>query len=468
MTFALRQYQEESIAEARDLFRAGAKSVLLQGATGSGKTALSAFSAGTASRRGWRVWFVVHRRELIKQSVRTFSYVGIPHGVIAAGFEADRRPLTQICSVQTVARRLERLEPPDLIIWDECHHLAAGTWSAIYDTYPDTKHLGLSATPERLDGTGLGRWFEAMVQGPSVAWLIEHGYLSPYRLYAPNPVDLSKVHTKLGDFVKGEVSAIMDRPTITGDAIAHYQRLAAGKRAVAFCCSIEHSQHVVAQAQAAGIRAAHVDGETPSAERDLAIQKFEAGEIEFLSNVDLFGEGVDIPGIEVVISLRPTQSLALCLQQWGRGLRPAEGKREAIILDHANNSQRHGLPDDDRVWTLAGRRKKRSTEGIVPVRQCPKCFAMLPAAVNVCRYCSTPLAGDPREVEERDGELVEVNKDELRRQRSAEQIKRGREQRLAGSLEGLIELGRARGYKNPERWANYVWEGRQKKAGRAA
>ncbi len=462
MTFALRPYQDQILAEVRTHLRQGIRSVLIQSPTGSGKTALTAYMAGTASSRSHRVWFGVHRRELIKQSIKTFSYVGIPHGVIAAGFPADRRPLVQIASVQTLARRLDRLDRPKLIVWDECHHLAAGTWAAIYAAFPDALHIGLSATPERLDGTGLGHWFERMVRGPSVAELIEAGWLAPYTLYAPKPVDLSGVHTKLGDFVRGELSAAMDRPTITGDAIAHYRRYANGKRAVAFCCSIEHSRHVVAQFQAAGIPAEHVDGETDPLVRDAAIQRFERGETLVLSNVELFGEGFDLGSIEAVILLRPTQSLALYLQQCGRGLRPSLGKDRCIILDHASNSHLHGLPDDPREWTLEGRRKRqRRTDAPLPIRTCPRCFAALPAAVPACRYCGTVLGTSPREVEEVAGELVEVDPKVARRQRM-------REQARAESLEDLIAIGKSRGYKSPDKWAAYVWNARQQKRGVAA
>lgn len=465
MTFALRDYQEHDRLAIRAAFKQGARAVLYQLPTGGGKTALTAHVAGESSRRAkWRVWFLVHRKELVDQSIRTFEQVGIPHGVIAAGFFADRRPLVQIGSVQTIGRRLERLPAPDLIIWDEAHHLAAGTWSTIFAAYPDALHLGLSATPERLDGTGLGHWFSHLVCGPTTADLIDQGWLAPYRLYAPAKVDLSGVHTKLGDFVKGELAATMDKPTITGDAIAHYRRYADGKRAIAFCCSIEHSQHVVAQFNAAGIPAEHVDGHTEATQRKLAMQRFRAGEIRVLSNVELFGEGVDVPAIEAAILLRPTQSLALYLQQVGRALRPAEGKMHAVILDHAGNSYTHGLPDDPREWSLEGRKRKRGTADQVPIRQCPKCFAVVPAASASCKYCHTLLAGaggGGREVEEVAGELVEVDPKVLRQQRL-------REQSRAQSLEDLVALGKSRGYKRPEAWAEYVWNARQQKRGVAA
>ena len=456
MTFALRTYQQDLIAQARDLIRSGETSILLQAPTGAGKTALCAHMLGTAAQRGQQSWFVVHRRELIRQSARTFRAVGIPHGIVAAGFQGDGRQPVQICSVQTLAQRHQKMKTPRLIVWDECHHVAAASWAKIHQSYPDAIHIGLSATPERLDGTGLHQWFRQIVIGPTVGWLIEQEFLARYRLFAPSRPDLGGVHVRMGDFVRSEAAAAMDRPSITGDAVAHYRRLAAGKRAVVFCTSIEHSQHVVAQFRAAGIAAEHVDGESDPRDRDAALGRFERGETLILSNVELFGEGVDIPGIECAILLRPTQSLSLYLQQVGRALRPAPGKAEAILLDHAGNALRHGLPDDDRTWSLEGSKRKRSARDPddVPVKQCPKCFAVVRVQVQRCA-CGHVWIPQGRIVDEKPGELAEVDPAVLRRQRA-------KEQGSAKSLEDLIKLGAARGYRNPAAWAKHVYHARQR------
>jgi DNA repair protein RadD len=454
VAFELRDYQQVIIDQARDLIRAGETSILLQAPTGAGKTALCAHMLGTASARGQQSWFVVHRRELIRQSSRTFRAVGIPHGIVASGFVGDALQPAQICSVQTLAQRHERMRRPRLIVWDECHHVAAASWAKIHEAYPDAIHIGLSATPQRLDGTGLGAWFRNMVAGPSVSWLIESGFLARYRLFAPSKPDLGNVHTRMGDFVRSESAAVMDRPSITGDAVAHYRKLAGGKRAVVFCTSVEHSQHVVAQFRAAGVPAEHVDGETDPRERDASLRRFESGETLILSNVELFGEGVDIPGIECAILLRPTQSLSLYLQQVGRALRPAPGKAEAIILDHAGNALRHGLPDDDRTWSLDGAKKKsrKADPDDVPVKQCPQCFAVVRAQVQRCA-CGHVWIPQGRMVDEQAGELQEIDPAVLRRQRIVEQGS-------ARSLEDLIKLGVARGYKNPRAWALHVFQAR--------
>lgn len=459
---SLRPYQEDIIGAARHHMMAGRRTILLQAPTGSGKTMLTAHMLKTAAEKGMPSFFVVHRRELIKQSIRTFDSVGVPHGVVAAGFIDDPRHLVQICSVNTLARRWHKLKKPKLVIWDEAHHCAAAGWSTIHRALPDAFHIGLTATPERLDGTGLGKWFEVMVKGPSVSWLIERGFLAPYKLFAPTNLNMSGVHTRMGDFVKSELSDVMDRPSITGDAVREYKRLASGKRAVVFCVSVEHSKHVVSQFAAAGFNAEHVDGETPTDQRDASIRRFERGETQVLSNVDLFGEGFDLPSLEVSILLRPTQSLGLYLQQVGRSLRPSPGKDHALILDHAGNCARHGLPDEEREWTLEGRpRRERSDKTTnVSVKVCPKCFAAQFPGKPACLYCGTVFELKARTIDRVEGDLEEVDKDTLVRR------KRDVERQSCSSLDQLIALGKARGYKRPGIWAKHIWNYRQQKKNR--
>lgn len=457
MSFQLRQYQNDIIDETRALMRQGVKSVLVQLSTGGGKTLLTAHMLNTAASRGFASWFIVHRRELVKQTIIAFNDIGIKRfGVVSAGFpEAKGHPI-QICSIQTLIRRHQRLRTPKFIAWDECHHCSAGSWSKLYHSHPNAYHVGLTATPQRLDGTGLRKYFSNIVYGPPMPWLIENKFLVPYKLYAPSTVNLSTVHTAMGDYVRAELEVLFDKPTITGDAIKHYKSLALGKRAVVFCVSIEHSKHVVENFKKSGIPAAHVDGETPVDERDLQIRRFKHGEIKVLSNVELFGEGFDLPSLEVAILLRPTQSLGLYLQQVGRALRPSPGKQNAIILDHAGNCQRHGLPDDEREWSLDGRDKKRSNDKNISVKVCPKCFAAQYAGAAACKYCGYEYEKQFRDITEREGTLIEVDLKSAR-------IKRSIEQSTAHTKQALIEIGIKRGYKFPERWAHFVWQSRQAK-----
>ncbi len=442
----------------------GCKSILITAPTGSGKTALTAHMLHTAANKGMRSLFIVHRRELIKQSSRAFALEGVRHGIISAGFIEDRRHLVQLGSIQTLIRRVQRMGAPRLIVWDEAHHLASDSWKKFFNSFPQSFNIGLTATPCRLDGRGLGEFFSDIIKGPSVQDLIAAGYLSPYKLYAPSNVSMEGIHTRMGDYEKRELAARIDRPSITGDAIAHYQRLCNGKRAVVFCCSIEHSKHVVERFNAAGIGAAHVDGETPGEERDAIIKSFTEGSIKVLSNVEIFGEGFDVPAIEACILLRPTQSLGYYLQQVGRALRPAPGKDQAVILDHVGNYSRHGLPDDDREWSLEGRAmgKRGGKSDGISVKVCPKCFAAQVAGLLRCKYCGFTFETATREIEEKEGELSEIDKEAIRRQKM-------KEQGSAESLEDLTKIGIQRGYKFPRRWAYFVFKSRlAKRLGRTA
>ncbi len=435
--------------------QSGERSILIQSPTGSGKTVLVASMLKGASDKGNEAWFIMHRRELVKQSSDTFEAVGLNHGILAAGWEADLRHNTTICSVQTLARRYTRLRRPKVLIWDEAHHTSSRSWSDIHAAFPESVHIGLTATPERLDGTGLGKYFKRMIKGPSVAWLTENGYLAPYRFFAPGGIDTNGIKKIAGDFSKGELAVAADKPAITGDVLAHYLKYADGKRAVVFCVSVEHSRHVVSQFNAIGVEAAHVDGETPTKERDEKIKLFASGHIRVLSNVELFGEGFDLPAIECAILLRPTHSLSLYLQQVGRALRISEGKTEAIILDHAGNCERHGLPDDEREWSLDGRQKKKRSEqdAVIRIRRCPACLLVSKPGIPICPGCGFVFSTASREIEEKAGELVEINAQLLRKQKL-------NEQRSCRSLEELIELGKRRGYKNPGWWAKQYWDAR--------
>ena len=452
----LRDYQKNIINECARQMRSGIRSILVQSPTGSGKTCLTAYMLKSAAEKGMPSLFICHRRELIGQSTRTFSTVGVNHGIIANGFVGDPRQLVQIAGIQTLTHRVNKIKKPRLIIWDETHHIAAAGWSKIHAMFPEAFHIGLTATPERLDGTGLGKWFSTIINGPRVRWLIENGFLADYKMYAPSSINTAGLHTSMGDFVKSELGAVVDKPSITGDAIKHYRKLADGKRAVVFCVSIEHSKHVVDQFNAAGIPAAHVDGETKTEDRDAAIKDFVSGKTVVLSNVDLFGEGFDLPSLEVSILLRPTQSLGLYLQQCGRSLRPAPGKRHAIILDHAGNCARHGMPCEEREWSLEGESRKNKKDKQPSVKICPKCFAAQFSGLKKCKICGYDYPVESRKIDHKDGELTEVDPNRIR-------IMRLREQGSANDFQALVDLGRKRGYRRPELWAKYIWNARQAK-----
>jgi DNA repair protein RadD len=441
----LRDYQERGINDIRAQFIAGFRRVCFVAPCGAGKTMVMAYMADTARRRSKRTLFLVHRRELIEQAADTFAGLRIPYGVIAPGYSRDTQ-LIQIGSVQTVARRLGGLPDPELIILDEAHHSTAVTWLNIIRYFHDARVVGLTATPQRMNGTGLGEIFESLVMGPSAQELIARGYLSPYKYYAP-PVtaELDGIRTVCGDFDHTETAFRMDKPKIIGDAIEHYQKYAAGTQAIAYCAGRQHSIHTAASFRAAGIPARHVDSKTPGDERRQAMLDFRMGRIRVLTNCDLFGEGVDVPQMETVIMLRPTKSLTLYIQQSMRGMRTDRSNPDkcAIILDHVGNVMRHGLPDTERTWTLAGKkhtRKQAAPE--VKIRVCPNCYSVS-APADSCPYCGFQYPPMPRnQLAPSAGELKEFTLakiEELRRRRT--------EVGRASSVEELQHIAEERGYK---------------------
>jgi DNA repair protein RadD len=443
----LRSYQQQAIDDTRAAIRNGARAPLLVLATGGGKTVIFSAIASAAVAKGNRVLILVHRRELIHQASSKLKWVGLYHGIIAAGIPATDAPV-QIASVQTLARRLGLIDwRPGLIIIDEAHHGTAGQWSRILDYWHDTYRLGVTATPCRLDGRGLGSVFDAMVLGPSVADLTSTGFLSPARIYAPPLIaDLGSVRTRAGDYANDQAAAAMDRPTVTGDAISHYQRLAAGQQAIAFCCNVKHAVSVCDSFKTAGITAELLLGGTDN--REQVVADFAANRTKVLVTVDVVSEGFDVPAASCAILLRPTQSLGLYLQQVGRVLRPAPGKPHALILDHVGNVNRHGFPDDPRDWSLDDRMRRTRGTPAPSVRTCQQCFAAFKPQPQ-CPACGaqcTPIKS--RVIREMAGELQELKRGQ---QRSAR-----REQGQARTLQELIHLGQARGMKNPVGWAKHV------------
>lgn len=381
--------------------------------TGGGKTVIfSSISAGAVSR-GKTIWIGVHREELIEQTSSKLREFGIGHGVIQGG-RPQINSQVQIVMVQSARARLQRLQMPDLLIIDECHHAPAGTYKAIMEALPPaSKIIGFTATPERLDGKGLGHHFETMVEGPKVSELITMGYLVPPVVYRVESVDTSALHTRMGDFDKAEAEALMDRSAITGDIVEHYTKHANGLAAVAFCVSVAHAEHLAEAFCAAGIPAISVDGSLPKDVRKNRLNAFRDGTIKVVTNCDLISEGFDLPRLECCILARPTKSLAMYLQQVGRALRTdeARGKSRAIILDHVGNSHRLGLPAKDRIWSLEGRsprkKKEEEEENELNVKTCENCFKSY--VEKICPYCGfVPEKGPGREIAQVDGELVEV------------------------------------------------------------
>jgi len=370
----LRNYQKEAIDAVHDAWADGYKAPCIVGPCGCGKALIAAEMAKRASLNGKRVLAIVHRQELVVQLTKTFE----AHG-------ADMS-LVDVMMVQTLSRRLAQTTiSPALIITDENHHCIAASYKKIYTRFNNAYFVGLTATPVRLNGGGLGEINDKLIIMPGAKWMIDHNYLAPYDYYAPQLADLSSLKTKAGDYVQSAAAALLDKPKIYGDVIEHYRKLADGKQAICYCPTIDYSKATAASFAAAGITAVHFDGDTPSAAREQIVRDFRTGTIKILCNVDLVSEGFDVPDCEAAILLRPTKSLTLYIQQSMRCMRYKPGKR-AIIIDHVGNVFRHGLPDMDRQWGLDPKPPSKSRKSSIPVRQCPECYYTHSPA-PVCPKC---------------------------------------------------------------------------------
>lgn len=424
----LRPYQNKLIQRAREAYTQGYNAPCIVAPCGAGKSVIIASIAKTATEKGSHVMFIVHRKELKDQIKGTFDFVGVDTSKVYFGM------------VQTVVNRLDKLQKPDLIIIDENHHVLSNSYRKILDYYSDVPKLGFTATPIRLNGSGLGDVNDVLIEEVDAEWLIAHHYLSPYRYYAPKLIDDFELKlSSTRDFTNKSMDKALSN-TIHGDVIKHYRELADGEKAIAYCHNVEASKQTAQAFNDAGIPAKHIDGKTPRLERDQAMQDFRDGKITVLTNCDLLGEGVDVPDCSTVIMLRPTQSLSLYIQQSMRGMRYQKGKT-SIIIDHVGNVNRHGLPDMKREWSLNGRKKAQEAE--TSIRECLNCFA----AYDPKTHEKCPLCGFKPEVEEKeteiqvdtDAELEEVNKESF--------TLSFKEPEECETYEELKALAKARGYK---------------------
>jgi len=445
--------------------------VLFQLSTGGGKTALASSMLKASSDKGNVAFFLVHRRNLIRQTAKTLKKFGIHHSYIAAGFTTNQFARVFLCSIDTLRNRLDdRIPVPNIVFVDECHLSASPSWSKVIDYFKSKGAwiVGLSATPSRADGKGLDMHFTAMVKGPSMKWLIENKFLSEYKLYEPSMPDVSGVEIVNGEYNSVQLTARMDEEVkIVGDAIKHYKELAHGKRAIGYSYSIKRSKEAAAEFTAAGIPAAHIDGKTPEDEQKRIIEAFARREIWVLFNCALITVGFDLAEqvgedvvVECIIDFCPTASLPAWLQKIGRGLR-YDGTTH-ILLDHAGNRRTHGKPCEDRDWTLKGREKKNRepTEKTIAVRQCPKCqwsFKPLPA----CPQCKYVFPIQYRKVDEVDGELKEMDEEDFRKMTRMQQG-------MAKDVESLVKVGISKGMQPGKavKWARIVMAHRNKKRGK--
>lgn len=441
--------QIELIDGIRAKLGGGCKSLLVTSPTGSGKTVMACEIIAGAYKKGKTCFFVAPRRELIRQIHKTLSDFDIPHSFIAAGWPHDKRQKIFVCSTETLVRRLDVI--PDIAVMDETH-FGQGSLDKIITTFRKggAYILGLSATPEKLSGKGLGCWYDDIIIGKSIRWLIDNKRLADYKLFAPNIPDMSGVRVLAGDYDKGELCDRMESDRVlVGNTVSHYKKYTLGMLGVSFGVSRKHSEILAQAYRDAGIPAMHIDGETPDDERVRISRAFAKRELLQLCNAELLSFGYDLASasgldarIEVITDAQPTMSIAKQMQKWGRGLR--YDPLPHYIFDHAGNVMRHGMPCQEREWTLADRKKMKrgDVEKTISVKQCPECFfCHLPSPQ--CPNCGSVYQVDYRAIKEVEGELSEV---QIIAKKKNDRMEVGRARTMADLFKIQTERGYNRGW----------------------
>lgn len=403
--YKLRPYQERFIYDVRQSFARGNRRVCGVMPCGAGKTLATAVMTDRSKNLGKRVVFMVHRKELIEQTSKTFSVLGIEHGIICPPITPNYSCPVQIASVQTLKNRLDKLAPPNFLIVDECHHIEAETYKTIVEQW-NCHLLGLTATPIRMGGKTLHDSFDALVIGPSVNELIKQGYLADCEYFASTTANLDGLKIRAGEYTNESMSRAFDRMEVIGDVVQSYITHAFGRKAICYCINVAHSKHIADVFNAHGISAAHLDGNASAVERADIIECFRCGEIDVLCNVELFGEGFDVPDMDCVILARPTRSLTLFIQQAMRPLRvdPSKPDKMAIILDHVSNFERFGALTKERRWSLVENPITEPEEA--PKKLCPNCFEEIALGAHVCPECGHEF--DFEDVKQSDGKMVKI------------------------------------------------------------
>ena len=417
----LRPYQQEQMDGARRVLATN-RSVLLQAPTGSGKTVQFANITARTTKNGHRTWIIVPRNELLRQSSGHLAKYKVPHGLIAAGTSESRAYKVHIVSKDTLIRRYDKIKNwPDLLIIDEAH-LYLDRQIEIASHLPEcSKIIGVTATPERLDGRGLstasGGIYDEIVLGPTIAELIEGGYLSDMRYFCPPMLaDIKELHRKGTEYNPDELEALLQRRKIYGGAIDHYKEHAHKKPALVFCRSVKAAAETAQRFRDAGYAFEHIEGQMSRKKQASLIDGMRTGQIQGLSSCDLATYGIDIPRLECIIMLRPTLSRTLYFQMIGRGLRPYPGKKHCTILDHVGNFAEHSNGQSGSLaecfnidWQFHGREKRTGGVGVSAstLHLCDVCFLYFEG--DTCPNCGGIRKAKKRDdIQEIDGRLVEV------------------------------------------------------------
>jgi superfamily II DNA or RNA helicase len=423
--FKLRDYQTEAIDNLRRSFASGSRRAILFAPTGSGKTVIAAQIVKAAVDKGRQVMFLAHRRELVNQAADKLVNFGVEHGVLMAGELPYGATDVQVASIDTLRARCiksDKLPLPraDVIIVDEAHRSLAPTYLKIFDLYPEAMVLGLTATPIRSDGKGLGHVYEDMVQCPSISELIKLGHLVEPRSFAPTIPDLTGVRVRMGDYDPKELDKAMRKRSLVGDVIEHWYRLSSDRPTIVFAAGVKHSINLRDEFVKAGAKAAHVDGDTPLRERQQVISDLQAGKVQVVCNYGVFTEGFDEPKLSSCILARPTKNLGLYLQMAGRTLRPAANKKDSLIIDHSGNVYEHGFVTDAHNWVLEEGKalqdnnedRQRKLDERKPIT-CVKCMTVY-TGQRICPHCGHVPERKGKYYESRSGDLMEVRAESRR------------------------------------------------------
>ena len=441
----LRDYQQDLLDKVFMHLSVGYRRPLVVAPCGAGK---SYIFAELIKRTRGEALILTHRQELKTQHEELLKKLAVTNARVAM--------------ILTEANRLGEYPTPTLIVTDEAHLSRSNSWMKVIDYY-DTYTVGFTATPVRLDGKPLGDIFDTLIESVDVKWLIENKRLAPYEYYAPTLVDTSGLRTVAGDYVASDLERLMNERAIYGNVIDSYNRFAPGERTICYCVSVEHARVTAEAFVESGISAEFLSAGTPTKRRREILDDFRNGDFRVLCNVGIISEGVSIDEVSCCILLRPTESVALGIQQMMRCMRYLPGKT-AKIIDCVGNYTRVGLPDDEREWSLEKPIRKRGLtdrNGNFYIRSCPECYMTFQTAPK-CPFCGTEYPLHPREIQaKQEIELQRISEEEAARLNEAKKKSRI-EQGRATSFEELIKLGKQRGYKNPAFWAAQVIRGRNR------
>jgi DNA repair protein RadD len=420
----LRPYQSELIDNVRTAYSVGHAGVILQLMTGAGKTFTALKMAASVPPGHGHILVLVHRHELVGQWIKEAKALGITVGILAAKYGNNPHPhaTIQICMVQTLARRVAKRNqahrinkqtedcfdnrPVVWIIIDECHLATSDSYLKIYRRYNKARRLGLTATPNRLDGKGFP-WATAMEMGPDYFQLQQAGALVPFNTYTIDKLDYSGLRKKFGDYSTSSQSLQFETQPLIGNVVASYIKHAKGRTGLTFATTRAHARKLQIEYRQHGIMAEYLDGDTPTKDRNRIIRDLATGKLQQLVNVDVCIEGLNVPRISVVSIARATCSITRWRQMAGRALRTMEGKENAIILDHGGNALRHGNLDYHHPWTLkASRPKSKGIAEPPKAKLCEQCAGVMPANTPICTICGYDLTPKSREVKTRDGTLT--------------------------------------------------------------